>query len=117
MTVQTTPDLLLAGGERIGSLEVIPSPGHTPGHMAFLDTRERTLIAGDAFTSSWRTEIPNRLRQPFPFAAIGTQDRRQIAGTARTLAALKPSLLVVGHGPAVREPGDAIAAPVRRADG
>ena len=27
--VETKPDVLLRGGERIGSLEVVPSPGHT----------------------------------------------------------------------------------------
>src|ERR687886_746883 len=36
-------------GDRVGSLAVIVAPGHTPGHVAFLDTRDRTLIAGDAF--------------------------------------------------------------------
>ncbi|HEY1351614.1 MAG TPA: MBL fold metallo-hydrolase, partial [Ktedonobacteraceae bacterium] len=46
---RTKPTLLLHEGDRIGSLEVIATPGHTPGHLAFLDTRDRTLIAGDAF--------------------------------------------------------------------
>ena len=36
---QTKPTLLLHKGDRIGSLEVIATPGHTPGHIAFLDTR------------------------------------------------------------------------------
>src|SRR5438105_5810850 len=27
----------------IGSLEVIATPGHTPGHIALLDTRDRSL--------------------------------------------------------------------------
>jgi len=30
-------------------LEVVASTRHTPGHIAFLDTRDRTLIAGDAY--------------------------------------------------------------------
>src|SRR5438270_634872 len=47
--VTTVPDRLNAG-DRVGSLEVIPSPGHSPGHIAFLDTRDRTLTAGDVFT-------------------------------------------------------------------
>src|SRR5215467_830381 len=76
--LETRPDVRLMGGERIGSLEVVSSPGHTPGHMAFLDTRERWLFAGDTFTSYVRTEIPNRLLQPFPLAAFGTQDREAI---------------------------------------
>lgn len=113
--VRTKPTLILGGGERIGSLEVIATPGHTPGHMAFLDTRDRTLIAGDTFTTAWRTEIPNRLRQPFPLAAMGTQDPHVLVESARALATLEPALLVVGHGPAVRAPVHAIAAAIRRA--
>ena len=50
-TVRTTPDVLLAHGDRVGSLEVVASPGHTPGHVAFLDTRDGTLIAGDVYTT------------------------------------------------------------------
>jgi glyoxylase-like metal-dependent hydrolase (beta-lactamase superfamily II) len=113
--IQSRPDVLLTGGERIGSLEVIPSPGHTPGHMAFLDARDRTLIAGDAFTSYVRVEIPNRLLQPFPLAAMGTQDRDRTVESARALRALDPTILVVGHGPAVRTPAAAMDAAIKRA--
>ena len=113
--VKTRPDTRLVGGERIGSLEVVPSPGHTPGHMAFLDTRDRTLIAGDTFTSYWRTEVPNRLAQPFPLAAMGTQDRQQVVDSARDLRRLEPAILVVGHGPAVATPAAAMDAAIARA--
>jgi glyoxylase-like metal-dependent hydrolase (beta-lactamase superfamily II) len=115
--VQTRPDVRLTGGERIESLEVIPSPGHTPGHMAFLDTRDRTLIAGDTFTSYVRVEIPNRRLQPFPLAAMGTQDGERTVESARALRALDPTILVVGHGPALRAPGAAMDAAIMRASG
>jgi glyoxylase-like metal-dependent hydrolase (beta-lactamase superfamily II) len=113
--LETTPDVRLTGGERIGNLEVIPTPGHTPGHLAFLDVRDRTLFAGDTFTTYWRTEIPNRAAQPFPLAAMGTQDRERIIDAARALRALDPSVLLVGHGPAVRNPREAMDAAIRRA--
>src|SRR4030088_3181731 len=48
-------------GDRIGSLEVVASPGHSPGHVGFLDTRDRTLIAGDAFTSYGKVQVPTFL--------------------------------------------------------
>ena len=114
---KTMPDTRLVGGERIGSLEVIRSPGHTPGHMAFLDTRDRTLIAGDTFTSYWRTEVPNRLSQRFPLAAMGTQDRVQVVEAAHILRRLEPAILVVGHGPAVHTPAAAMDAAIARASG
>src|SRR5216683_1584022 len=37
---RTVPTRLLHEGDRIGSLEVIATPGHTPGHIAFFDTRD-----------------------------------------------------------------------------
>jgi len=115
--LSTKPDVRLEGGERIGRLEVIPSPGHAPGHMAFLDIRERWLFAGDTFTSYVRTEIPNRLLQPFPLAALGTQDRNAIVVSATALADLEPLALAVGHGPVVRRPREAMRAAIRRAGG
>src|SRR3954447_22353285 len=39
----TAPTRTLRHGDRVGSLEVVAAPGHTPGHVAFLDTRDRTL--------------------------------------------------------------------------
>jgi glyoxylase-like metal-dependent hydrolase (beta-lactamase superfamily II) len=113
--LETRPDTRLVGGERIGSLEVVATPGHTPGHVAFLDTRDRTLIAGDTFTSYWRAEVPNRLLQPFPLAAMGTQDREQVVDSARALRRLDPAILLTGHGPAVRDPAAAMDAAIRRA--
>jgi glyoxylase-like metal-dependent hydrolase (beta-lactamase superfamily II) len=116
-TLETRPDVRLAGGERIGSLQVLATPGHTPGHVSFLDTRDRALFAGDTFTTYVRTEIPNRGLQPFPLAAMGTQDRRQIVESARLLRDLDASVLLVGHGPAVSSPKDAMDAAIRRAGG
>lgn len=115
--LETKPDTRLHGGERIGSLEVVPSPGHTPGHVAFLDTRDRALLAGDTFSTYWRTEIPNHFTQRFPLPTMGTQDRKQVVESARRLRALEPDLLVCGHGPAVRSPLEAMDAAIVRASG
>jgi glyoxylase-like metal-dependent hydrolase (beta-lactamase superfamily II) len=112
----STPDVLLTGEERIGSLQVIPCPGHTPGHMAFLDPRESVLFGGDTFTTYWRTEIPNRLRQRFPLAAMGTQDRDTIISSAKTLADIESLALAIGHGPVVHLPQSAMRAAIRRAE-
>jgi glyoxylase-like metal-dependent hydrolase (beta-lactamase superfamily II) len=48
-TAKTQPTRELSPGDRVGSLEVVAAPGHTPGQVAFFDARDRTLIAGDAF--------------------------------------------------------------------
>lgn len=114
-TLETKPDVLLHAGDRIGSLEVVASPGHTPGHVAFLDTRDRALIAGDVFTTFGRVEVTNHFYPRFPLAAMVTWDKERDLESARALRALEPSVLCVGHGPVVRDPGAAIDAAIRRA--
>jgi glyoxylase-like metal-dependent hydrolase (beta-lactamase superfamily II) len=115
--LKTRPDVALTGGERVGSLEVIPSPGHTPGHMAFLDTRDRTLLAGDVFTTYGATATTTRFYWRFPLATMGTYDKPTDLESARKLRELDPSTLVVGHGPAVRSPRAAMDAAIAKAQG
>lgn len=100
----TAPDVRLVPGDRVESLEVIAAPGHTPGQIAFYDTRDNSLIAGDAFAGVGGLQIPNRPRLPFPFPALATCNRPQALETARALRALEPTTLVVGHGPAFPSP-------------
>ena len=111
----TVPDVRLAAGDRVGSLEVIPSPGHSPGHVAFIDTRDRTLIAGDVFTSFGKVAVTNHFYLRFPLAAMATYDNAEDLRSARSLRALDPQLLVVGHGPATPNPADAMDAAIARA--
>lgn len=115
--ITTVPDVRLQPGDRVGSLEVVASPGHTPGHVAFLDTRDRTLIAGDVYTSYGRVAVSNHFYWRFPFAAMATFEKQQDLQSARDLRALDPSLMVVGHGPAVQSPGDAMDAAIKQAGG
>jgi glyoxylase-like metal-dependent hydrolase (beta-lactamase superfamily II) len=113
--VEFKPDVLLKPGDHVGSLEVIASPGHTPGHVAFLDTRDRSLIAGDAFYSIGPVNVPNRPRLPFPLVWMGTCDREQAVESAVALRALDPEVLVLGHGKAVTSPQAAMDAAIARA--
>ncbi len=106
--LQTRPDVRLEPGARVGSLEVVASPGHTPGHVSFLDTRDRSLIAGDVFTTIGGVKVSDRMSFPFPLAAMATWDKEKDRESARALRALDPTLMVVGHGSAVRAPGAAM---------
>jgi len=115
--VQTTPDTPLTGGERIGSLEVIPTPGHTPGHVSFLDTRDRTIIVGDTFTSIGGLAVSNHFYLRFPLAAMATWDKGKDLESAKRLRELEPTMLVVGHGGPVRTPGPAMDKAVSAAGG
>jgi glyoxylase-like metal-dependent hydrolase (beta-lactamase superfamily II) len=114
-TLQTTPDVRLAPGDRVGSLEVIATPGHTPGHVAFLDTRDRTAIAGDVFTSIGGVAVTSHFNLRFPLAAMATWDKSKDVESAKALRALDPQLLVVGHGGPIRQPAAAIDKAIARA--
>jgi glyoxylase-like metal-dependent hydrolase (beta-lactamase superfamily II) len=113
--IQTVPDVRLAPGDRIGSLEVVASPGHTPGHVAFLDTRDQALIAGDVFTTYGSVAVSSHFHPRFPFAAMATWDKAMDLESARALRALEPAVLVVGHGPAIHGPGAAMDRATARA--
>jgi glyoxylase-like metal-dependent hydrolase (beta-lactamase superfamily II) len=111
----TTPDVRLRAGDRVGSLEVVDSPGHSPGHVAFLDTRDRSLIAGDVFTSVGGLNVSSRAYWRFPLATLATYDKPRNLVSARALQALQPSRLALGHGPVLQDPGAAMQDAIARA--
>ena len=41
------PTRTIADGDRIGRLEAVWTPGHSPGHMCFVDTRSSRILSGD----------------------------------------------------------------------
>ena len=113
--LETRPDVRLVEGDRVGSLEVVAAPGHSPGHVAFRDTRDGTLIGGDVYTTYGKPMVTSQFYLRFPFAAMATWDRARNVESARALRALDPPLLLVGHGPAVPSPGAAMDAAIARA--
>jgi hydroxyacylglutathione hydrolase len=87
----------LVDGETVGhGFVVVPSPGHTPGHISLWRAADRVLIAGDALmgldllSGQPRLRLPPRFDQPDP-AAVRT--------SALRLAALEPQVVFFGHGP------------------
>lgn len=98
------PDTLLAIGDRVGSLEVVDAKGHTPGQIGFLDTRDRTLICGDAYLTVGKPFICNERVLRFPAPSLGTWHGPTAVASARTLRSLDPSRLATGHGRVVEQP-------------
>jgi glyoxylase-like metal-dependent hydrolase (beta-lactamase superfamily II) len=113
--VKTRPTRLLSPGDRVGSLEVVAAPGHTPGHVAFMDTRDRTLIAGDAFSTLGGVATTAKPNPRFPMPALATWHRPTALETARALRALEPTRLAVGHGRTVDSPVAAMDAAIVKA--
>jgi glyoxylase-like metal-dependent hydrolase (beta-lactamase superfamily II) len=111
---RTQATRLLEEGERVGSLEVVSAPGHSPGQIALLDTRDRTLIAGDAFSTLGGVATTAKPYWRFPLPGFVTWNGEVALETARKLRALEPSRLAVGHGQTVDDPGAAMDAAIAR---
>jgi glyoxylase-like metal-dependent hydrolase (beta-lactamase superfamily II) len=103
-SVKTTPDILLEDGDRIGSLQAIATPGHTPGHMAFIDVRNKAVIAGDAMQTRGGVAVSGQVKWLFPFPAMATWNKQSALESVRKLRVLTPSLLAVGHGNVITNP-------------
>jgi glyoxylase-like metal-dependent hydrolase (beta-lactamase superfamily II) len=101
---KSRPTRLLIDGDRVGSLQAVSSPGHTPGHMAYLDVRDGSLIAGDAFTTQTGIVAAGVFKLFFPFPALFSWNRERSAESARRLRDLKPTRLAVGHGRTIESP-------------
>jgi glyoxylase-like metal-dependent hydrolase (beta-lactamase superfamily II) len=112
---KTKPTRTIAPGDRIGSLEVIGSPGHSPGHISLLDTRDRTLIAGDAYATLRAVATAAKGAPRFPIPAAFTWHKPTALASARELRALDPARLAVGHGRTVEAPGPAMDVAIARA--
>jgi glyoxylase-like metal-dependent hydrolase (beta-lactamase superfamily II) len=113
----TRPTRTLTAGETVGSLEVVAAPGHTPGHVAYLDRRDGTLICGDAFTTLGGVATTDKVRLPFPLASMATWDPATELESARALSALQPARLAPGHGKVVEAPVSAMEAAIAKATG
>ncbi|RUT28746.1 MBL fold metallo-hydrolase [Paenibacillus zeisoli] len=102
--LQTPADFQLQDGDKIGSLLAVAAPGHTPGSMAFLDLRCKSLIAGDAFQTEGGIAVSGQLRPLFPFPAKATWNQQVALESAVKLRMHCPSLLAVGHGEMLKQP-------------
>lgn len=105
---KAAPTLLLQEGDYVGSLQAVCSPGHTPGHMSYLDVRDGTLLAGDSFTTQTGIVAAGVFKFYFPFPAWFSWNKMLAAESAKKLRDLKPARLAVGHGRTVDSPVSAM---------
>lgn len=87
------PEILLEGGEVFGELEVIHTPGHTPGGICLYSSRSNILFSGDTV---------------FEDGSFGRTDlfggnARKLVGSIKKLTLLDVKVMYPGHGDAVTE--------------
>jgi hydroxyacylglutathione hydrolase len=94
-------DQVLHEGDVVGGFTVLDTPGHSAGHVSYWRESDRVLIAGDVVNTMHPFTMKRGLREPFEvFTPDPAENRRSI----KRLAELEPALLLVGHGPPLRDP-------------
>jgi glyoxylase-like metal-dependent hydrolase (beta-lactamase superfamily II) len=97
----------LEDGDRVGALEVVHTPGQTPGHIALWHAGEKVAITGDLL------QVDDVAWVPFagPWAD-GALDR--MVASVKRIAALGPRIAVPGHGPPVTDVPAAVRSTLAR---
>jgi glyoxylase-like metal-dependent hydrolase (beta-lactamase superfamily II) len=111
---KTVPTRTVGHGDRVGSLEIVATPGHTPGHVALVDTRDRTLYCGDVYSTLGGVASSAKANPRFPLVRMGTWSPELDLQSARSLRALEPARLAPGHGKLIEAPGPAMDAAIAR---
>jgi glyoxylase-like metal-dependent hydrolase (beta-lactamase superfamily II) len=95
-------DQILKKGDRLpilGGLQVIDTPGHTPGHISFFAPRYKLLFAGDSVSTQPDTVRYNRMK-------LFNWDEAQMRASVHLQAAIRPEIVCSGHGPVVFDAAD-----------
>ena len=101
-------------GDTVGSLEVHPAPGHSPGQVAFLDPRDGTLYCGDAYDTLRGVRTTAKVQWPVPIPSAFSWHKPTALESAKAPRALNPKALAPGHGQVVEDPGARMDAAIAR---
>ncbi len=96
-------DIVLKGGEilePLGGLEVIHTPGHTPGGICLFSPARKILFAGDT--------ISHRGRDFFIPLGLVNSDNAQLRQSVKKLAQLNFDILCYGHGRPLKDNASAM---------
>lgn len=93
-------DRVLNEGDEVAGFRVVHAPGHAPGEVIFFRDSDRVAICGDVVRNmSYLTGLPGVRQPPDEMTYDPAENRRSI----QKLAALEPSLILPGHGPAITD--------------
>ncbi len=90
----------------------IHTPGHTPGHVAYMRAADRVVIGGDAILTLRVNTLSRIVRQEPGLSgppSYTTWDREAATASIVAIADLEPAVLACGHGLPLTGPGTATA--------
>lgn len=91
---------VLEEGDEVAGFRVVHTPGHARGHVVYFRESDGVTICGDVIRNmNYATGRPGLDEPPEMFTYDPVENRRSI----RKLAALGPSVLLPGHGPALTD--------------
>ncbi|MFN8561835.1 MAG: MBL fold metallo-hydrolase [Anaerolineae bacterium] len=78
--------------EALGGLQVIATPGHSPGHVSFWQPERKILFVGDVIMNAFGL---SGMRLPF---TVSTPDMAENIRSVRKIAELDAKIVCFGHG-------------------
>ena len=90
----------LEEGDEVAGFRVLDTPGHSPGHVSYWRESDRTLLCGDVYFNLSMLTLRPGLHEP---PRLLTHDPERNRESIRRLAALRPALVLFGHGPPLRD--------------
>lgn len=101
---RVTVDRRLGEGDEIGAgFVVLDTPGHSPGQVSYWRERDRILVCGDVWFNMHFTTMRPRLGSPFRLSTVDPARNRE---SQRRLTALRPDIVLFGHGPVMTGAAD-----------
>ena len=88
-------DKTIKENDMIGNFRIIETPGHSSGHLSFLEKR-RILIIGDVATNMNLLTTKKGLHLP---PNIFTTNQVENIESLKKLSTLRPKIICFGHGP------------------
>jgi glyoxylase-like metal-dependent hydrolase (beta-lactamase superfamily II) len=79
----------------LGGLQVIATPGHTPGHISLYSPSQGVLFAGDSMRSTGEALLPS--------SGMNTWDEQEAKISMKKQSRLAARIVCVGHGPVIFE--------------
>ncbi|MGX7728779.1 MBL fold metallo-hydrolase [Rhodococcus sp. 2H158] len=96
-----------AGVPGLPDWECVPTPGHTPGHLALFRRSDRVALTGDAVLTVNVNSLPDLLRRRrgmFGPPRLTTWNRALARESMTRIARLAPRVVASGHGRPLHDP-------------